>query len=302
VVEFDRQGRPVALEEKPAHPRSNYAVTGMYWYDGRAVELARTLRPSARGELEITELNRLYLDRGELDVTLLGRGIAWLDVGTHDALQEASAFVATIERRTSLKVCCPEEIAFRKGYIDRRELAALARRSRIPTTGGTSRGWRRASMPVDSLLDYFRARRVINFKGPHASWAEARKHVTGYDDNRILEKVRASTLKVQEGTAVAERDGVVLSQVDYYWATTAALMFSAARANGVLSVLDFGGSLGSSYFQNRKFLARLAEVRWGVVEQPNFVACGRRDIHQPGLSFHERIDECAAAIDPRSPC
>jgi glucose-1-phosphate thymidylyltransferase len=126
VVEFDRQGRPVALEEKPAHPRSNYAVTGMYWYDGRAVELARTLRPSARGELEITELNRLYLDRGELDVTLLGRGIGWLDVGTHDALQEASAFVAAIERRTSLKVCCPEEIAFRKGYIDRRELAALA--------------------------------------------------------------------------------------------------------------------------------------------------------------------------------
>jgi glucose-1-phosphate thymidylyltransferase len=126
VVEFDREGSPVGLDEKPPLPKSNFAVTGMYWYDHRAVEFARTLQPSARGELEITELNRLYLERGELEVSLLGRGIAWLDVGTHDALQEASAFVATIERRTGLKVCCPEEIAFRKGYIDRKQLAALA--------------------------------------------------------------------------------------------------------------------------------------------------------------------------------
>ena len=126
VVEFDREGRPAGLEEKPSLPKSNFAVTGMYWYDSRAVEFARTLRPSARGELEITEVNRLYLSQGDLEVTLLGRGIAWLDVGTHDALQEASAFVATIEKRTGLKVCCPEEIAFRKGYIDRHELALLA--------------------------------------------------------------------------------------------------------------------------------------------------------------------------------
>jgi len=150
-----------------------------------------------------------------------------------------------------------------------------------------------------SLLDYLRARRVIRFEGPHASWAEARRHVTGYDDSRILEKVRASTLQVQAGAAVAERDSVILNEVEYYWPTTAGLMCSAAGANGVLSVLDFGGSLGSSYFQNRKFLSRLADVRWGVVEQPNFVECGRRDIHQPGLSFHERIDECARAIEPQ---
>ena len=149
------------------------------------------------------------------------------------------------------------------------------------------------------ILDYFRARRVLRFSGPYPSWAEARKHVTGYDDRRILAKVRASTLQVQAGTAIAERDGVVLDRIEYSWPTTAALMFAAARADGVLSVLDLGGSLGSSYFQNRRFLARLREIRWGVVEQANFVECGRRDIHQPGLSFHERIGDCAAAIEPQ---
>jgi putative methyltransferase (TIGR04325 family) len=150
-----------------------------------------------------------------------------------------------------------------------------------------------------ALLDYLRARRVIQFKGPHSSWEEARRHVTGYDDDRILEKVRASTLQVQAGVAVAERDGVTLNQVEYCWPATAALMCSAASAGGVLSVLDFGGSLGSSYFQNRGLMSRLAEVRWGVVEQANFVECGRRDVHQPGLSFHERIEDCARAIGPR---
>jgi glucose-1-phosphate thymidylyltransferase len=126
VVEFDASGRAIHLEEKPAHPRSRYAVTGLYFYDGRAAELAATLKPSARGELEITDLNRLYLERGELDVVALGRGVAWLDTGTHDSLLEASQFIQTLEKRQGLKVACPEEIAWRQGWIDDAALTALA--------------------------------------------------------------------------------------------------------------------------------------------------------------------------------
>jgi len=126
VVEFDAAGRATGLEEKPAAPRSHYAVTGLYFYDARCVEIARVLRPSARGELEITDVNRAYLDRGALRVEVLGRGIAWLDTGTHAALLQAANFVETIEARQGLKICCPEEIAFRLGLIDRAQLARLA--------------------------------------------------------------------------------------------------------------------------------------------------------------------------------
>ena len=126
VVEFDDDGRIVGLEEKPRAPRSNYAVTGLYFYDGEAVEIARTLRPSARGELEITDMNRHYMQRGRLQVEILRRGYAWLDTGTHESLLDASQFIATLERRQGLKVACPEEIAFRMGWIGATELAALA--------------------------------------------------------------------------------------------------------------------------------------------------------------------------------
>ncbi len=118
VVAFDADGKAVSIEEKPANPKSNYAVTGLYFYDGRACDFAREIRPSARGELEITDLNRLYLEDGSLDVELMGRGVAWLDTGTHESLLEAASFIETIERRQGLKVSCPEEIAFRKGFID----------------------------------------------------------------------------------------------------------------------------------------------------------------------------------------
>ena len=126
VVEFDARGRAVSLEEKPAQPKSSYAVTGLYFYDRDVVSLARSLRPSARGELEITDLNRLYLERGALGVEVMGRGYAWLDTGTHESLLEAGQFIATLEHRQGLKIACPEEIAYRRGWIGRAELEALA--------------------------------------------------------------------------------------------------------------------------------------------------------------------------------
>jgi glucose-1-phosphate thymidylyltransferase len=126
VVEFDSTGRVVSLEEKPARPRSRYAVTGLYFYDGQAAEYAKSLKPSARGELEITDLNRIYLDKQLLKVVCLGRGMAWLDAGTHDSMLEASMYVAMIEKRQGLKIASPEEIAFRMGYIDAARLEELA--------------------------------------------------------------------------------------------------------------------------------------------------------------------------------
>ena len=127
VAEFDGDGRVVGLEEKPAKPRSNYAVTGLYFYDGRASEFAAALKPSPRGELEITDLNRMYLDTGDLHLQRLGRGYAWLDTGTHQSLLEASNYIETIEARQGLRVCCPEEIAWNNRWIDDAQLEALAR-------------------------------------------------------------------------------------------------------------------------------------------------------------------------------
>ncbi|ACO33389.1 MULTISPECIES: glucose-1-phosphate thymidylyltransferase RfbA [Acidobacterium] len=126
VVEFDAQGNAVSLEEKPKQPKSRYAVTGLYYYDSQVTELAASLRPSVRGELEITDLNRLYLEQGLLNVQVMSRGTAWLDTGTHDSLFEAGLFIQTLEHRQGLKVACPEEIAFRMGYIDKAALQALA--------------------------------------------------------------------------------------------------------------------------------------------------------------------------------
>ncbi len=126
VVEFDQQGTVISIEEKPQQPKSNYAVTGLYFYDQHVCEYARTLKPSARGELEITDLNRIYLEQGALHVELLGRGFAWLDTGTHDSLTDASQFVATVEQRQGLKVSCIEEIAYNMGYIDAAQLTRLA--------------------------------------------------------------------------------------------------------------------------------------------------------------------------------
>lgn len=125
VVSFDTDGRAVGLEEKPERPASNYAVTGLYFYDGRVVEFARELEPSSRGELEITDLNRRYLELGELQVETLGRGYAWLDTGTKESLLQAATFIESVEQRQGLKICCPEEIAFRMGFIDRAELRKL---------------------------------------------------------------------------------------------------------------------------------------------------------------------------------
>jgi glucose-1-phosphate thymidylyltransferase len=126
VAEFDPSGKVFDLEEKPKSPKSRYAVTGLYFYDNHVVEIARGLKPSARGELEITDVNRAYLKRDQLEVVVMGRGMAWLDTGTHETMLEASLFIQTIEKRQGLKVACPEEIAYRSGYITAKELAALA--------------------------------------------------------------------------------------------------------------------------------------------------------------------------------
>ena len=127
VVDFDDHDRALSLEEKPSNPKSNYAVTGLYFYDNRVVELAESLRPSPRGELEITDLNRLYLEQGTLSVEKLGRGFAWLDTGTHESLLQASNFVQTVEERQGLKISCPEEIAYRMGWVEKEQIERIAR-------------------------------------------------------------------------------------------------------------------------------------------------------------------------------
>ena len=126
VVAFDAQRRALSIEEKPTHPQSNYAVTGLYFYDTQVCDLARDLKPSARGELEITDLNRIYLERQQLQVEIMGRGYAWLDTGTHDSMHEASAFIATLQKRQGLMVACPEEIAFNQGWIDAAQVEKIA--------------------------------------------------------------------------------------------------------------------------------------------------------------------------------
>jgi glucose-1-phosphate thymidylyltransferase len=132
VVAFDASRKAISIEEKPAKPKSNWAVTGLYFYDNKIVDVAKSIKPSPRGELEITDVNRVYLERGELSVEMLGRGYAWLDTGTHDSLHDAGSFIRTIELRTGIKICCPEEIAFECGYID--EEAVLRRAAELGKT------------------------------------------------------------------------------------------------------------------------------------------------------------------------
>ncbi len=147
VVEFNADGRAVSLEEKPAKPKSRYAVTGLYFYDRDVVELAANLKPSARGELEITDLNRIYLERGRLDVQVMGRGMAWLDTGTHDSLIEAGLFIQTVEHRQGLRVGCPEEIAWRQRWIDDAQLQVLA-----AALGKSSYGQYLARLPEERIF------------------------------------------------------------------------------------------------------------------------------------------------------
>ena len=128
IVEFDKNNKPINLVEKPKSPKSNYAITGLYFYDNKVIEIAKNLEPSARGELEITDVNQIYLNEGNLNIQKFGRGHAWLDTGTHESLLEASQFVATLENRQGLKICCPEEIAYRKNYIDEKQLKNLAKK------------------------------------------------------------------------------------------------------------------------------------------------------------------------------
>jgi len=148
VVEFDSSGKAVGLEEKPANPKSSYAVTGLYFYDDTVVARAKALQPSKRGELEITDLNRLYLDDGNLQVKIFGRGTAWLDTGTHDSLLQAGQFIQTIEQRQGLKIGSPEEVAFRMGWIDKTQLLALARQ-----LGKSSYGAYLLRLAQDTLLE-----------------------------------------------------------------------------------------------------------------------------------------------------
>jgi glucose-1-phosphate thymidylyltransferase len=126
VIDFDDQQRALSIEEKPKQPKSNYAVTGLYFYDQQVCDIAADIKPSHRGELEITDMNKRYLEQGQLNVEIMGRGFAWLDTGTHDSLLEAASFIATLQKRQGLQVACPEEIAFRQGWINAEQLAALA--------------------------------------------------------------------------------------------------------------------------------------------------------------------------------